>query len=61
MLFEKLGRYDGQIVGRSPWLSPVQIEGYPARIGTIARVAITAIGANSLFGQLAETMSETAA
>jgi tRNA-2-methylthio-N6-dimethylallyladenosine synthase len=53
VLFERTGRRDGQIVGRSPWLSPVQVEADAALIGSIRRVRIAATGANSLFGGLA--------
>jgi len=52
VLFERTGRHPGQIVGRSPWLSPVQVEGDAALIGTIATVTITEAGPNSLFGTL---------
>jgi len=41
----------GQIVGRSPYLQPVQVMAPAHRIGTLARVEITAIGTNSLFGE----------
>ena len=53
VLFEKPGRHVGQIVGRSPWLSPVQVTADKGLIGSIARVEITDVGANSLFGRLA--------
>ncbi|MEO1198333.1 MAG: tRNA (N6-isopentenyl adenosine(37)-C2)-methylthiotransferase MiaB [Pseudomonadota bacterium] len=52
VLFEKLGRKPGQVVGRSPYLQPVHIEGDTNLIGEIADVTITATGRNSLFGQL---------
>ncbi|HMN87533.1 MAG TPA: tRNA (N6-isopentenyl adenosine(37)-C2)-methylthiotransferase MiaB, partial [Bauldia sp.] len=54
VLFERPGRHPGQIVGRSPWLSPVQVEGDAGLIGTIRRVVVTGVGTNSLFGRLAE-------
>jgi tRNA-2-methylthio-N6-dimethylallyladenosine synthase len=54
ILFERRGRRPGQIVGRSPWLLPVQVEGDPGLIGTIGRVAITEAGTNSLFGRLVD-------
>jgi tRNA-2-methylthio-N6-dimethylallyladenosine synthase len=53
VLFERTGRHPGQIVGRSPWLSPVQVDGDAGLIGSIRSVAITGIGPNSLFGVLA--------
>jgi len=54
VLFEKPGRHPGQIVGRSPWLQAVQVDAPRDMIGTVARVRIEAIGANSLFGALAD-------
>jgi tRNA-2-methylthio-N6-dimethylallyladenosine synthase len=53
VLFERRGRHPGQIVGRSPWLLPVQVEAPEAFIGSIRRVVIEAAGPNSLFGRLA--------
>src|SRR5262245_17160592 len=50
VLFEKPGRHPGQIVGRSPYLQPVQVMAPSTMIGDIAAVTITDIGANSLFG-----------
>src|SRR5580692_3925570 len=41
VLFERLGRHSGQIVGRSPYLQPVQIEAPTSLIGEIAPVTIT--------------------
>jgi tRNA-2-methylthio-N6-dimethylallyladenosine synthase len=53
VLFERKGRRAGQIVGRSPWLLPVQVDAPLSLIGTIARVTIEAVGSNSLFGRVA--------
>jgi tRNA-2-methylthio-N6-dimethylallyladenosine synthase len=55
VLFEKPGRHPGQIVGRSPYLQPVQVMAPTRMIGEIAAVTITEIGANSLFGELVQT------
>jgi tRNA-2-methylthio-N6-dimethylallyladenosine synthase len=55
VLFEKPGRYPGQIVGRSPYLQPVQVMGPSTMIGDIATVTVTEISTNSLFGALAQT------
>ena len=52
VLFERNGRHAGQIVGRSPWLSPVQVEADAGLIGAITLVRIDAVGPNSLFGSL---------
>jgi tRNA-2-methylthio-N6-dimethylallyladenosine synthase len=53
ILFEKPGRLPGQIVGRSPYLQPVQVMAPSSLIGEIATVGITGVGSNSLFGALA--------
>jgi tRNA-2-methylthio-N6-dimethylallyladenosine synthase len=52
VLFERLGRHPGQLAGRSPYLQPVQVTAPSSLIGTIARVAITEVSSNSLFGVL---------
>jgi tRNA-2-methylthio-N6-dimethylallyladenosine synthase len=52
VLFERRGRHDGQIVGRSPWLWPVQVMADEKAIGTIGKVLIERAGPNSLFGSL---------
>ena len=53
VLFEKPGRYAGQLVGRSPYLQPVQATAPASMIGEIAPVTITEVASNSLFGALA--------
>jgi tRNA-2-methylthio-N6-dimethylallyladenosine synthase len=58
VLFERTGRHPGQIVGRSPWLSPVQVDGDAGLIGSIRTVTITGAGPNSLFGALAGGVPE---
>ncbi len=52
VLFEKSGRLAGQIVGRTPYLQPVQVMAPSSLIGDIGGVRITQIGSNSLFGAL---------
>jgi tRNA-2-methylthio-N6-dimethylallyladenosine synthase len=56
VLFDKPGKFDGQISGRSPYLQPVQVTGEPSLIGTIAPVTITGTrtDAKSLFGVVAQ-------
>jgi tRNA-2-methylthio-N6-dimethylallyladenosine synthase len=54
VLFERTGRHSGQLVGRSPYLQPVQVGAPQSLIGEIAAVTITDIGSNSLFGALAD-------
>jgi tRNA-2-methylthio-N6-dimethylallyladenosine synthase len=53
VLFEKSGRRSGQLVGRSPYLQPVQVIAPASLLGTVSAVSITAAGSNSLFGALA--------
>jgi tRNA-2-methylthio-N6-dimethylallyladenosine synthase len=53
VLFERPGRYPGQVVGRSPYLQAVQVDAPATLIGEIHPVRITEIAANSLFGALA--------
>jgi tRNA-2-methylthio-N6-dimethylallyladenosine synthase len=52
VLFERPGRKPGQIVGRSPWLQPVQVLAPASLIGSIRPVKVDALGANSLFAEL---------
>jgi tRNA-2-methylthio-N6-dimethylallyladenosine synthase len=52
VLFERRGRHSGQLVGRSPYLQPVQVEAPSSLIGKIATVTVTDVGSNSLFGAL---------
>jgi tRNA-2-methylthio-N6-dimethylallyladenosine synthase len=61
VLFEKTGRQQGQLVGRSPYLHPVQVMAPTSMIGTIAAVTITQTGTNSLFGTLAHPVHTHAA
>lgn len=53
VLLEKEGRHPGQLVGRSPYLQPVQLIAPVDRIGEIVTAMITETGPNSLFGSLA--------
>jgi tRNA-2-methylthio-N6-dimethylallyladenosine synthase len=53
VLFERRGRHAGQIVGRSPYLQPVQVEAPTSLIGTVVPVTIMEVASNSLFGALA--------
>jgi tRNA-2-methylthio-N6-dimethylallyladenosine synthase len=52
VLFERTGRHPGQIVGRSPYLQPVQVMAPVTLIGEIASVTVTEVSSNSLFGAL---------
>jgi tRNA-2-methylthio-N6-dimethylallyladenosine synthase len=57
ILLERPGRHPGQLVGRSPYLQPVQVMAPAEMIGEIVAVRITEIGPNSLFGVLDEPAS----
>ena len=59
VLLEKPGRRPAQLVGRSPYLQPVQIMLPESRIGDIVPVTVTEIGSNSLFGRLAGEASRS--
>jgi tRNA-2-methylthio-N6-dimethylallyladenosine synthase len=57
VLFERPGRYPGQIVGRTPYQQTIQVQN-PAgaraiAIGDTAEVTVTALSTNTLFGRLA--------
>lgn len=52
LLLEKPGRMPGQLVGRSPWLQPVNVDAKASQIGDIIRVRITKAGPNSLFAEM---------
>jgi tRNA-2-methylthio-N6-dimethylallyladenosine synthase len=53
VLFDKPGRYPGQLVGRSPYLQSVHLMAENINIGDIAPVTICAASQNSLSGTLA--------
>ena len=52
VLLEKPGREQGQLMGRSPYLQPVHLNGQKAQIGTILEVKIDSVGTNSLSGHI---------
>src|SRR5882757_6782038 len=54
VLFEKVGRDAGQIMGRTPYSQPVHVQASADLIGSVADVKITRRTANSLHGTLAE-------
>jgi tRNA-2-methylthio-N6-dimethylallyladenosine synthase len=61
VLFEKPGRHDGQIGGKSPYLQAVHVNGSADLIGETRRVAIVAAGSNSLAGRLVGVDEEATA
>jgi len=50
VLFEKLGRHPGQLVGRSPYLQLVHADAPASLIGEVVPVEIVAVRANSIAG-----------
>lgn len=57
ILVEKKGKYDGQVIGKSPYMQPVHIMASEDKIGQLVRVEITDISTNSLFGSIVDTVS----
>ncbi len=60
ILVEKPGKLTGQLVGRSPYLQSVHVMAQPSLIGSIVKVVITDVGANTLFGELTQTVRGSA-
>ncbi|MQQ09252.1 tRNA (N6-isopentenyl adenosine(37)-C2)-methylthiotransferase MiaB [Epibacterium sp. SM1979] len=54
VLFEKAGRFPGQMVGKSDYLHAVHVADCGREVGDLARVRIVSSGANSLAGELIE-------
>ena len=52
VLFEKAGRRQGQLVGKSEYLHAVHVSCGPSRIGEVLPVRITSSAVNSLSGEL---------
>jgi tRNA-2-methylthio-N6-dimethylallyladenosine synthase len=55
VLFTAKGRNEGQILGRSPWLQSVHVDGPEHLIGQLAKVTIIGTMPNSLTGQLVDS------
>jgi tRNA-2-methylthio-N6-dimethylallyladenosine synthase len=52
VLFEKKGRHEGQLVGKSPYMQSVSIQGNDRLMNTFAEVMITHANPNSLKGEI---------
>jgi len=61
VLFEKPGRHEGQLVGRSPYLQPVHADAAAAHIGDILPVHIVGVRGNSLTGAIDDGRGREAA
>jgi tRNA-2-methylthio-N6-dimethylallyladenosine synthase len=57
VLFEKPGRRDGQVIGRSPYMQSVFAEGPRSMIGQLAEVEIIAVEPHSLRGRIVSLTS----
>jgi tRNA-2-methylthio-N6-dimethylallyladenosine synthase len=53
VLFERPGRRPGQVVGRTPYLQPLWVEGPESLIGAVAEVVVTSATKGGLSGRLA--------
>lgn len=60
VLFDKPGRHDGQVAGRSPFLQAVHVTGPAALIGAVRPVRIDAALPHSLAGTLVDDKNEAA-
>ena len=58
VLFERPGRHEGQLVGRSPYMQGVVASGPQSLIGAVADVEIVTVGPNSLRGRLVSPASQ---
>jgi tRNA-2-methylthio-N6-dimethylallyladenosine synthase len=56
VLFERAGRHEGQLVGRSPYLQSVHVAAGADLIGEIVPTLISGARANSLSGSIAEAV-----
>jgi len=52
VLFDRDGKYDGQLIGKSPYMQSVHVHGASAHMGRIMEVIITGAYQNSLAGEL---------
>lgn len=59
LLLERKGREVGQLVGRSPWLQPVQVDAPEELIGEIVKVRVSELSTNSLFATLLNGNTDT--
>jgi len=60
VLFAEPGRKPGQMLGKSPWLQSVHVEGPTSLLGRIAEVELTGAYAVSLSGRLASPLEVAA-
>ena len=54
ILFDRIGKRDGQIIGKSPFMQSVYIDNGMEYLGKIIQVLIKSSSANSLYGEIVE-------
>jgi tRNA-2-methylthio-N6-dimethylallyladenosine synthase len=60
VLFDRPGRHDGQLIGRSPYLQSVHVEGGADLVGEVLPVRVVGAGQNSVAGMLERVPVEAA-
>jgi len=60
LLLEKPGRFEGQMIGRSPYLQPVHVVAPGYAIGDVARVRVTNVMSHSLGADLVSSFAPAA-
>ncbi|MGH6931318.1 MAG: tRNA (N6-isopentenyl adenosine(37)-C2)-methylthiotransferase MiaB [Dongiaceae bacterium] len=60
VLFDRTGRHDGQLIGRSPYMQSVHARADATAFGRIIDVTIEGVGPNSLAGRLADPARRSA-
>jgi tRNA-2-methylthio-N6-dimethylallyladenosine synthase len=58
VLFDRPGRHDGQLIGRSPYLQSVHVEGGADLLGALLPVRIVGAGQNSVAGAIERATAE---
>ncbi|MES2906282.1 MAG: tRNA (N6-isopentenyl adenosine(37)-C2)-methylthiotransferase MiaB [Pseudomonadota bacterium] len=61
VLFEKTGRFEGQLGGRTPYLQPIHADAPAEMMGQVVQVIVTDVGTNSLSGTLVSKQPQPAA
>jgi tRNA-2-methylthio-N6-dimethylallyladenosine synthase len=56
ILIERKGKYDGQMIGRSPWLQSVHAD-TDSKPGDIVDVTLVSAGANSMAGAVRQRVA----
>ncbi|MBN9542229.1 MAG: tRNA (N6-isopentenyl adenosine(37)-C2)-methylthiotransferase MiaB [Alphaproteobacteria bacterium] len=57
VLFDKKGKYEGQVIGRSPYMQSVHLAGHPELLGKIANVKLVSMFTYSIAAELEEELA----